>query len=301
MQDLNDLYFFAKVVESGGFAAAGRSLRQPKSKLSRRVAQLETELGVRLIERSTRRFRVTDVGAAFYDRCKTILIDVEQAQALTAEARSEPHGLVRLSCPTGLVSAIIRFLPELLRRHPRVRLQLVATNRRIDLIDERIDVALRVRATLDTDAELSVRVLRKSSLLLVAAPEWAEHLGEAPDLSVLAEVPTLSPTDETGEVTWELFGDDGATQSIRHEPRFSSGDVVALSEAAATGLGVAFLPDLVCAPALKAGRLVRVFPAWHGVEATMHLVFTTRRGLPPAVRALIDHLVEHVGAEDFGA
>jgi DNA-binding transcriptional LysR family regulator len=300
MHDLNDLYFFAKVVESGGFAAAGRSLREPKSKLSRRVAQLEDHLGVRLIERSTRRFRVTDVGAAFYDRCKTILIDIEQAQALTAEARSEPHGLVRFSCPTGLVGSIIRFLPEILRRHPRVRLQLVATDRRIDLINERIDVALRVRATLDTDAELSLRVLRKSRRFLVAAPEWARHLGDASDVGVLAEVPTLSATDDAGDVTWELFGDDGATRSIRHEPRFSTGDLGALCDAASMELGVAFLPDLVCAPALKSGQLVRVFPTWHGVDATMHLVFTTRRGLPPAVRALIDHLVERMGADDFG-
>jgi DNA-binding transcriptional LysR family regulator len=301
MNDLNDLYFFAKVVESGGFAAAGRSLRQPKSKLSRRVAQLEAQLGVRLIERSTRRFRVTDVGAAFYERCKRILIDVEQAQAVTAEARGEPHGLVRFSCPTGLVGSIIRFLPEILDRHPRVHLQLVATDRRIDLIDERIDVALRVRAALDTDVELSVRVLRKSRRLLVAAPEWARRLADAPDVGVLAETPALSPTDDANEVTWELFGDDGATRAIRHEPRFSTGDLGALCAAAAMGLGVAFLPDIVCAPALKSGELVRVFPTWHGVDATMHLVFTTRRGLPPAVRALIDHLVERMGAEGLGS
>ena len=294
MRDLNDLYFFAKVVESGGFAPAGRALQQPKSKLSRHVSQLESQLGVRLIERSTRRFRVTEIGAAFYDRCKTILVDVDQAEALTAEARSEPHGLVRFGCPTGLVEPMMRLLPELLHHHPRVHLQLVATDRRVSLIDERIDVALRVRETLDTDAELSVRVLKKSRRFLVAAPTWAHHLRDATDVGALVKVPTLSSRDDAGEVTWELFGPNGERRPIRHEPRFSSGHLDALRMAAVAELGVAFLPDTVCSAALKSGQIVRVFPAWHGVEATMHLVFTTRRGLPPAVRAVIDHLATRV-------
>jgi len=166
MQDLNDLFFFAEVVAHGGFAAAGRALRQPKSKLSRRVAELEARLGVRLIERSSRRFRVTEVGQAFYERCRSVMTEVAQAEAVVAEAQGEPHGTVRFSCPLGLMDPMARVLAEFMARHPRVKLHVVAANRRIDLIEERIDVALRVRTAVDADATLTMRTLARSHRIL---------------------------------------------------------------------------------------------------------------------------------------
>jgi DNA-binding transcriptional LysR family regulator len=127
--DLNDLVYFAEVVAHGGFAAAGRALREPKSKLSRRVAGLEARLGIRLIERSSRRFRVTDVGKSFYERCRAMMTEAERAEALVAEAQSEPHGTIRMSCPTGLVEAISPLVTRFLVQYPKVRLQLVAIDR----------------------------------------------------------------------------------------------------------------------------------------------------------------------------
>src|SRR5580658_9914527 len=121
MADLNDYIYFAEVVTYGGFAPAGRALRQPKSKLSRRVARLENELGVRLIERSSRRFRVTEVGQAFYERCRTILEEAELAQAVVSDARGEPKGIVRVACPTGLIEGpFSEALLALACRHPKV-------------------------------------------------------------------------------------------------------------------------------------------------------------------------------------
>ena len=292
MQDLNDLFFFAEVVAHGGFAAAGRALRQPKSKLSRRVAELEARLGVRLIERSSRRFRVTEVGQAFYERCRSVMTEVAQAEAVVAEAQGEPHGTVRFSCPLGLMDPMARVLAEFMARHPRVKLHVVAANRRIDLIEERIDVALRVRTAVDADATLTMRTLARSHRILVASPALANRLGDMKDVAALASVATLSPTEQAGDDTWELVGPDGQSRSVRHEPRLSCGDFAALREAAEAGLGVALVPDHVCWPALQAGRLVRVFPDWHAPDGIIHLVFTTRRGLPPAVRAFIDHLAE---------
>jgi DNA-binding transcriptional LysR family regulator len=122
MQDLNDFYYFAEVVAHGGFAAAGRALNIPKSKLSRRIAQLEQRLDARLIERSTRRFRVTEVGQAFYERCRTLLMDAESAEAVVAEARGEPQGVVRFSCPIGLVEPLQPLIAAYLEDHPKVRL-----------------------------------------------------------------------------------------------------------------------------------------------------------------------------------
>jgi DNA-binding transcriptional LysR family regulator len=285
--DLNDLLYFAEVVAHGGFTAAGRALREPKSKLSRRVAGLEERLGVRLIERSSRRFRVTDVGQKYYERCRAMLAEAERAETIVAEAQSEPHGLIRMSCPTGLVESVCPVLTQFLERYPKVRLQLVAVDRAVDLIEERIDVALRVRAALDSDASLTMRSLGNSTRILVAAPQLASRIADVEQLSAL---PTLATSDEQVEVDWYLETDDGRTHVMRHAPRMGCADFSAVRAAAMAGLGVALLPDHTCREPLAAGRLVRILPAWRGVRGLVHIVFTTRRGLPPAVRKLIDSL-----------
>ncbi|MGT2480894.1 LysR family transcriptional regulator [Methylobacterium oryzae CBMB20] len=286
--DLNDYVYFAEVVSHGGFAAAGRALHQPKSKLSRRIAALETRLGARLIERSSRRFRVTEVGQGFYERCRAMMLEAERAEALVAEAQAEPHGRIRMSCPTGLAAIVAARVRGFLVRYPKVRLQLVVTDRPVDLIEERIDVALRVRLDLTSDASLTMRTLGSSRWILVAAPQVARRLG--PDIAALATVPTLGTRDDPGEAEWRLERGDGTVFTLRHEPRLTCSDFGALRDAAADGLGVAFLPDHACTDAVAAGRLVPVYPEWRGQRGIVHIVFTTRRGLPPAVRVLIDHL-----------
>jgi DNA-binding transcriptional LysR family regulator len=287
--DLNDLAYFAEVVAHGGFAAAGRALREPKSKLSRRIAGLEDRLGLRLIERSSRRFQVTETGRAFYERCRAMLAEAEQAEALVLHARAEPHGRIRFSCPTGMVGALSGLIASFLAAHPRVRLQLVATDRAVDLIEERIDLALRVRVAVTTDAALTMRSLGVSARILVASPQLA---GQVVAVEQLAALPTLSTSDDSDTLEWSLETDDGRTQIVRTEPRLGCADMAAVRDAAVAGLGIAMLPDHVCRQALQAGRLVRVLPAWRGKQGMVHLVFTTRRGLPPAVRALIDHLAD---------
>lgn len=288
MAELDDYVLFAGVVEHGGFAAAGRAMRMQKSKLSRRIAALEGRLGVRLVERSTRSFRVTEIGQTLYEHCRTIVLEVERARAVTAEALGEPHGQVRVSCPTGLVEPLSANLSAFLIRYPRVSLQIVATDRGVDLIGERIDVALRVRTKIESDASLTMRTLTRSRRILVASPTLANGIGNR--IEDLNGVPTLSSAEHPGPVTWALEGPDGASFSLEHEPRLRCEAFGPLRAAAAAGLGVALLPDHACWPDLGAGRLVRLFPEWHAQEGIVHLIFTTRRGLPPAVRAFIDHL-----------
>jgi DNA-binding transcriptional LysR family regulator len=222
---------------------------------------------------------------------------VEQADAVVAEAKAEPHGIVRFSCPTALIGAITRILPEFMLRHPRIRLQVVATNRRVDLIDQRIDVALRVRVKLDTDAALTMRTLAMSRRVLVASPCLANRLGNAKDVGALGGLPTLSADEEGGNAVWDLVGAEGEVRSVRHQPRLACSDLNALREVAVAGLGIALLPEHACAPAFRDGKLVGVFPEWQAPDGTIHLVFTTRRGLPPAVRALIDHIAGHFREE----
>jgi DNA-binding transcriptional LysR family regulator len=288
-QDLNDYALFVAVVTHGGFAAAGRALRSPKSTLSRRVAALETRLGARLIERSTRRFRVTEVGQAFYERCRMIVMDVQQADAVVSEALGEPRGVVRCSCPLGLVEALSSTFSSFMKNFPKAKLQVVAVDRAVDLIDERIDVAIRVRAALVTDADLTMRTLAGSSRILVAAPAFVASCASG-DVAALSDLPTLATTDQMGEIVWEFIGPEGEPRSIRHEPRMTCVDFLALRDAAVAGLGVALLPDHSCRGELANGNLVRVFPQWRTEDGIVHLVFTTRRGLPPVVRAFIDHL-----------
>lgn len=290
MQDLNDLRYFDAVVTNGGFAPAGRALRLPKSKLSRRIAALEERLGARLIERSSRRFRVTDIGLAFHAEAQRAVAASERAEALVEASLSEPKGTVRMSCPTGLVSIVADMLPDFLALYPKGHVQIVAADRPVDIIAERIDVALRVRVKLDSDAALTMRTLAHSRRILIAGPALANRIAGR-GIDVLGEVPTLSSSGEDGEVLWRLEG-PGGTRDIRHTPRLSCGDFGAIRAAALAGLGVAMLPDHACAAELRSGALVHVLPEWRSEDGIVHLVFTTRTGLPPLVRAWIDHLAK---------
>jgi DNA-binding transcriptional LysR family regulator len=293
MRDLNDLAFFAAVVRHGGFAAAARALRLPKSSLSRRVARLEEELGVRLIERSTRRFSVTAVGSDFYRRCQALLEEAATAEDEVTRASGEPRGLVRVSCPINLAQPLAaNVIPGFLQRYPKVRVQLLVSNRRVDLIEERVDVAIRARPRLDDDAALTMRALRRSRAWLVASPELAPQTATLLSPQDLRRLPTLATSEQLGSEIWRLVGPNDREEILEHEPRLASGDHAVVLEAALAGLGVALLPEETCGAAVHAGRLVRVLPDWHAGEVLIHLVFTSRRGMLPAVRAFVDAIAE---------
>ena len=298
MHDLNDLFYFNQVVLHGGFTAAGRALRLPKSKLSRRVAQLEERLGVRLLERSSRRFRVTEIGKTYFEQSRLALEAAERAEALVVASTNEPRGSVRLSCPLGLVELVSPMLPGFLTSYPRVRVQLVVADRPVDVVAERVDVALRVRVKLDTDAALTLRTLARSRRILLASPALSNSLATQ-DVSALSTLPTLSTTDEGEEVTWTLETSDGRSYQHKHTPRLGCSDFSAVRQAAIAGLGVALLPDHACSEALRNGTLVRLFPDYAGQEGIVHVVFTTRKGLPRAVRAFVDQLAQHLQKSAF--
>lgn len=174
MQDLNDLFYFVQTVEHQGFAPAGRALGMPKSRLSRRLALLEERLGVRLIQRSTRHFMVTDIGLTYYERCKAMLAEAEAAQEVIDAAQVEPRGVVKLTCPIALLHTHVGgMLADFMLKYPRVVIQLEATNRRVDVLGEAVDVAIRVRPPPLEDSELVMRVLADRGQSLVGpAPSW---------------------------------------------------------------------------------------------------------------------------------
>lgn len=292
MQNLNDLAYFEAVVRHGGFAAAARALGLPKSKLSRHVAGLEARLGVRLIERSTRRFVVTDLGHEYYRHCQAVMAEAEAADEIAAHTQGEPRGLVRVSAPMGLSAAFSRQIPDFLARHPKLRLQFVITNRRVDLVSERVDIALRIRRRLDTDAQLTMRAFGESITLLCASPALIDRLGLPASVEDLRGYPTIDHDENPGESVWHLAGPGGREEMFSHQPRLACLDFNILVEAAVAGLGIACLPQEACRQELAMGQLVRILPDWDGGRGIRHLVFTSRRYMLPAVRATIDFLLE---------
>lgn len=293
MQDLNDLALFAAVVKNNGFSAAARALNIPKSKLSKHVARLEQQLDVRLLERSTRKLRVTDIGQAFYERCEAILDGVDAAEAVITAARSEPSGIVRLACPLGFTPMIGHLLPTFHRRYPSVRVLITTTNRRIDLLEERIDIALRARDQLDTDNNLIVRKLGQSRHYLAASPTLLARLGNV-TIDTLGAMPTLSMNEQHGTDTWHLSHADGAKRDVQHQPVIGCSDFGVIERAAIEGVGIALLPDHLFQRSFRTGALLPVLPEWSSKDTIVHLVFTSRHGILPGVRALIDFLAENL-------
>lgn len=292
MRDLNDLYYFVQVVDHNGFAPAGRQLGIPKSKLSRRIALLEEALGVRLIQRSSRRFAVTEIGQAYYQRCVAMLVEAESAQEIIDRTQVEPQGMVRLSCPHALLDYQIgEMLARFMVLHPRVQLHLESTNRRVDVIREGFDVALRVRFPPLEDSGLVMKVLGESTQNLVASPGLVESMGGLPaQLEDLAQWPCVSDTPSQHQPLWQLQNSQGTTCNVAYQPRMVCEDRRALLHAALHGVGVVQMPAMFVREDLQAGRLVDVTPGWRPRAGLVHAVFPSRRGLLPSVRALLDFL-----------
>lgn len=297
MRDFNDLYFFAAVVKHEGFSAAARALRLPKSRISRHVALLEEQLGVRLIERSTRRLSITAVGRDVYRYAQTVVDAAEAVDEVALRMKSEPQGLIRIGCPVGVQRALAPRLPELFAKYPRLRAQFLITNRPINLIEEQVDVAIRIREDLDTDGEMQMRRIGISRRILVASAALLKEHGTPKAASDLSSLPILDATETPGPRTWQLSGPRGQKASVSVEPKISAGDFTILIQAAQAGIGVGLLPELECQGALHDGKLVHVLPDWSARDGIIHLVFPSRRGMLPGVRATIDFLASALKAQ----
>lgn len=299
MHDLNDLYYYVQAVDYGGFAPAGRALGIPKSKLSRRLAALEEELGVRLIQRSSRRFHVTDIGKVYYRHCKAMLVEAQAAQEAIDLVHAEPCGMVKLSCPTTLLHAHVgRMLADFMNQYPEVQVQLQASNRRVDVLAEGLDLAIRVRPPPLEDSDLALRVLSDRGQCVVANPKLASARPTPQTPEDLAEWPSLSRDYGSESHQWILRSPAGEEHPVKHAPRLVTSDMIALRSAAIAGVGIVQLPHLMVAEQLQSGDLVALLPDWQPRREIIHAVFPSRRGQLPAVRALLDHLSEAYASFD---
>ncbi|HEX7812974.1 MAG TPA: LysR family transcriptional regulator [Burkholderiales bacterium] len=296
MQDLNDLYYFAKVVEKGSFAAAARHLGVPKSRLSRRVATLEASLGVRLLQRTTRRLALTETGKVYFEHAQNVMAEADAAAEAVERVRKEPSGLLRVSCAIPIAHSYLSpVLPRFLVDYPQINLDLLVTNRRIELIQDGIDVALRVRVPGDEEPQLVVRRLLAAPGVIVAHPELLHAHGPIDGYEDLARLPILGFGSADRKTRWMLPAKDGSMHEVALPTRLMTDDFMVLRNAALAGLGATMLPSTYCLNDIQAGRLVLLFPEGSMPAATLQAAYVSRRGMVPAVRAFLDFLDENLG------
>lgn len=290
--DPSDMVYFAEVVQRGGFAAAGRHLNMPRSRLSRRIAVLEEQLGVRLLQRTTRTLSLTHAGEAFLEHCKAVRDAVQAATRTAADSQSGPKGLVRVACPVTLAqSALGELIPDFLMAYPDVQLEMHVSNRVVNVVEEGMDIALRIRNTLDNSGSYIVKKLDTAENYLVASPALLRRYSPPATPDELLNLPSIAMEQEPqGKASLMLVGPDETTRTLQHKPRFISDDLMTLRFAALAGTGWCWLPDYMCVPELREGRLLRLLPDWEMKPGIVHAVFPSHRGMAPAVRCFLDFL-----------
>lgn len=293
MQDLNAMYLFAKVVEHGSYSAAARALGLQTSKLSRRISDLERQLGVRLLQRTTRRVTVTEVGQTYYQHCAALEAEAVAAQEAIDRTRSAPQGTVRMSCPISLMNGgVSPIIAKFLAANPLVRVHVDMTNRRVDVVEEGFDLAVRVRRLPLEPTNLAMRKLGESEGVVVGHPALLARLGRPAHPNDIARYPTLSMTMAGDRYSWQFRGKDGSPISVNHSPRLMTDSFDALRAACLAGVGLAYVPRFVVHRDIQRGELEHVLPELGLGAGLTHVVFPSRRGMVPAVRALLDALVE---------
>jgi len=288
--ELAALQAFVKVVQTGSFTRAAETLDTEKATLSRVVSRLERELGVRLLERTTRALSLTEVGREFHERALVILASVDDARRVVQRAQGEPRGTLKLTCGVefGMI-AVGTWIGRYMQRYPQARVEADYTNRVVDLVHEGLDLAIRV-GTL-ADSTLAARPLGRLRYGLYAAPAYLQQRGMPGDPAALAQHDVLAFSGGSHRSTWSLVSGE-RQHRIELRPRLRANNVFALREAAVAGLGVALLPLVVAGPALPAGQLQPVLPDWAPPSVPVHAVYASARYLTPKVRAFIDLAVE---------
>lgn len=300
MQDLNDMLYFAEVVTQGSFAGAARALGLPKSRLSRRVAELEGRLGVRLLQRTTRKLSLTQVGEVYLRHCSAMREEALAAADAVAQMQVEPRGTVRITCPVTLAQNTLGYLiPQFMALYPLVKIDMRVTNRVVDLVEEGIDVALRVRPTLEDSGSLVVKNLGAGTGSLMASPALLARQGRPETPQDLARFDTVAMSWADGRSSWDLIGPEGQQATVHHQPRFVADDLQTLKLAVLAGTGVGFLPDSMSLAEQRAQLLVPVLPGWSTRPGMAHAVFPTRRGQVPAVRKFLDFLGARMQGESI--
>lgn len=289
MVDLNDVALFLKVVDSGGFSAAARALGLPKATVSRRVASLEDALGVRLLQRTTRSISLTDAGRRYQQDCGRALAAVEEATQRLSGTQAVPSGTIRISAPADAANFFVAdTITGFARAYPGVSIELILTDERLNLIEERIDVAFRTGRL--KDSSLIARTLGRGQRLICASPAYLDEAGMPRSPADLGRHAAIVHGATVEGATWTLVGPKGKAV-VRLNVRLAADSMAFVLKAAVAGLGLALIPESIAAADLRTGRLKPVLDAWRPPAGGMHLVYPSNRNLSAATRAFIDFVV----------
>ena len=294
MIDRNAMALFVQVVENKSFSGAARREGIPVSTISRKISELEKALGVRLLERSTRRMRTTEIGQDYYERCRRGLEEFEAANLLIDDRQSEVSGTLRISVPPNLSDVIVAPLVAGFQAlYPNVAFRVLVTDRRIRLIEDGIDLAMRV-GELD-DSSLVARPLIRYRHLLVASPQYLERAGHPKHPQNLEHHPLIAFSPWFGEPRWHL-SNGKKVENVLVKPAFSINDYNGVQRAVLDGSGIGEIPSVICGEQLKAGQLVEIIPDWRLAPVTFSAVYAARLNLSRVVRLFKDYCVESIEA-----
>jgi DNA-binding transcriptional LysR family regulator len=291
MDRLTSLTAFVRVVDSGGFSAAGRRLNMSTTMVSNHVQALEERLGARLLHRTTRKVSLTEVGKAYYDRATQILADIEQADDIAGALQSTPRGTLRIYTATHIVPFVAPVVAEFLRSYPDVKVDLNMGERTIDIIDEGFDVAIRL--TPPPDSSLIVRSLATWRHVLCCSPSFLEKHGRLQQLSELSEHNCVRHALYPFGDEWHFADRKGMPVTVRISGNLISNSGETLRRAALDGIGITLAPGFLIHDDLEEGRLVRLLPEYRPVELSMNAVYPHRHHLSAKVRTFIDMLAHH--------
>ena len=297
MEDLERMAIFARVVEDKSFSAAARRLNLSKSLVSKQVTQLEKSVGARLLNRTTRALSLTEAGAAFYEHCARIVEELEEAKLAVGRLHSEPRGLLRISVPVAFGRLhIATILPEFLAAYPDLKIDMVTSDRFVDLAEEGYDVVIRI-----ADQPAPTLVARKLAPVrrqMVATPDYFERHGIPQTPEDLENHNCLTYTYFNPQDPWRLRGPDGDI-SVRASGNLRVNDDDALAEAVLRGLGLALLPTFIIGKELQAGRLQSALSQYIPLERHIYAVYLANRHVTAKVRAFIDYLLKRFSPEPY--
>ena len=292
MDRFSGMSAFVAVVEQGSFARAAERLAISTSSLSRLVAELETHLGVRLLNRTTRRLSLTDAGQAYYERCVQLLADLGEAEAVAGQSAAAPRGRIRLTCSVAVgVQRLAPAMASFVARFPEVHFEAVVVDRIVDLVEEGIDLAIRV-GIVGSD-RLVARRIGAMQTILCAAPAYLQAHGTPGTLAELERHVLLTYAYSPTPSQWRFTDRDGREHAIKAAGALhsNSGDINVA--AAAAGLGIVMEPDFMVGPLLADGRLVALLPEFRGPRGDIWAVYPSRRHLSAKVRLFVDHVARH--------
>jgi len=294
MDTLRAMQVYIAVVETGSFVAAADRLDTSNAAVSRHVAALEDHLGARLLNRTTRRLSMTDIGQEFFNRAQAILGDVADAEAIAGQNSAKPSGQLRISAPLSFgVSKLSQWLPEFVARYPDLKLDIDLSDRLVDLANEGIDVAVRIGRQAASTNVISRR-LGSISAEICASPDYLRRRGTPTSPQELLEHQTTSFSYLATGDSWTLTNKQGRTETVRIRPSIHANNGDILGKLAVHGYGIIMQPSFVVEEDIAAGRLVRILGDWSVEGLNLYVIYLSRKFLSAKVRAFVDYLSEVV-------